>query len=67
MSDVNIVLNSAETAIITIRDVAGNIIRSFEHEKETHHRLDISEFAQGVYFVTLNTDKGIKTKQLIVQ
>ena len=49
---------------IQLFDVQGRIIKA-STIKDTETRFDISQYDSGIYFVKINTDKGVKTEKLI--
>lgn len=55
-------INGGE-GMIEIRNAFGQLIREEYHVGTS--KMDVSEFASGVYFVTLIDDAGIRTKQLV--
>ena len=66
--NITIKLNDYPNNNQTIRviDITGKLLMM---EKITSHStvLDVSQFKKGVYFVTLFSDKGQKTRKLVVQ
>ena len=54
---------------VQIADVAGRILMNQQYEDIQQHRFqfDVSNLANGTYFLHARTDEGIKTKRFIIQ
>jgi len=67
---ISIVLPSTlQTCSVTIYDVMGQCVSSKSikiQDQTSEYRFDISDFSQGIYFLTLKSDRILKTKKLIV-
>jgi hypothetical protein len=61
--------SSLQTCSMTIYDVLGHCVSSKSikiQDQIFEYRFDISDFSQGIYFLTLKSDKILETKKLIV-
>lgn len=59
--------HNAETAVIQIKSINGNIIKSFQsHEPETKS-INVSNFAKGLYIVSLISKDTFIAKTMVVQ
>jgi hypothetical protein len=69
-STVNVDLNwnTAQSAIVVISDVQGRVMESWNTASATqsHHSINISNYAAGVYFVKVNGEEGQIVKQIVV-
>lgn len=61
---VNIKQNQGEEFSLTLVDAAGNLIQNYS-ESETHI-LDLSALPNGVYFIQMNSQNGVKTERIVV-
>jgi hypothetical protein len=50
---------------ITITDLTGKQVASYNLQNTTTKTIEVSHLAEGVYFVTLNSDEGVVTKKLV--
>ncbi len=78
LADVNVYPNPAagmlhitmpdnEKVIITLYNVSGDIVYSYEGTASDRYDIDLSNTAKGVYFLDLQTAKGTAKKKVIVQ
>jgi hypothetical protein len=51
---------------VTIADLLGKTVYNHQFEQMGKNTIDISNFSNGTYIVTLKTNKGSLTKKLIV-
>lgn len=64
--DVNVVLTSTEDAQIAIFNMVGEVVYSNNTLSSTNMKIDMSNKANGVYFVKVSTAKGITTKKILL-
>ncbi|MDT8394642.1 MAG: YCF48-related protein [Bacteroidales bacterium] len=62
-------LRMKEQATISIRNISGQLLRRIQagNNKVGIYELNSTEFATGIYFITLITDTGILTEKLIIE
>jgi hypothetical protein len=58
--------NSAEGFKATVYDISGNIVKTIATNDNTTS-VDVSNWAKGIYFVKIQSDKGIHTHKIIVK
>ncbi len=61
---VNIKQNQGEEFSLTLFDAAGNLIQN--HNEAATHLLDLSALPNGVYFIQMTTQNGVKTERIVV-
>jgi hypothetical protein len=61
---VNIKQNQGEDFSITLVDAAGNLIQN--HTEAATHLLDLSALPNGVYFIQMTAQNGVKTERIVV-
>jgi len=68
-SDVTIYFNSKENTQLKIVDITGKVIyaENIAANGMVNHKINTSEFADGVYFVSMQTTTGITTKKLVIK
>lgn len=57
---------SIHTIHVKISDLTGRKIQSFEMN-QTSHQIDVSDFAKGIYILTLSTHKGMINRKIVIQ
>ena len=61
-----VTLEGADNAVITLVNMAGSVVL----QQKTSHpstSIPVQSFAKGFYFLTVKTDKGIKTHKVIIR
>lgn len=58
--------NLSGKTTITVYDIIGNVIFSNEISSQTKQLIDLSNYANGSYFVSIKNDKVVITKKIIV-
>ncbi len=63
------IMNSAENIVLEIKDMKGSSLFLSSHSKvsELQLPLNISQFAKGIYIVSLSTEKGSAHLKLVIQ
>lgn len=61
---VNIKQNQGQEFSIALMDAAGNLIQNYL-ESETHF-LDLSALSNGVYFIQMTSENGVRTERIVV-
>jgi hypothetical protein len=56
---------SNKNSIVSITNLTGNQVATYNIQNTTTKTIDISNLAEGVYFVTLKSDEGVVTKKLV--
>ncbi len=64
-SVINLRRNSAANANVIISDASGRLITSFNSTNNLN-QIDVSNYDNGLYFITINTDSYTNTKSFIV-
>ena len=61
------IVNSENTILesVVIADINGRIIKTIEADALSSGKINISEFSNGVYMMTIATDKGTLTKKIV--
>ena len=69
ISTISYKLNEKESITISIRNISGQEVKqiSLGVMDEGQVDIDCSGYSQGIYFVNLQTEKGILTKKLIIE
>ena len=60
----NLTFSTKSDRVITLCDLNGKTLRS-EFSNQDRHRLDVSEFADGVYLVRVNSGEDVRTLRLV--
>ncbi len=63
----NIKLKSISNLKFDIYDITGKVVMSKLNVLENNFKLDLSNYAKGIYFMKIQTDLGSITKKLVVQ
>ncbi len=58
--------NKETITSVTISDIQGRLVQSESLIKHDNFAIELGELNSGVYFATLNTEKGIKTEKFVV-
>ncbi len=61
----SVLKSNYETSIITITDMFGSIIKSFQ-QTSCQATLDFSDLSSGLYLVTVNTNGNTNKKLIII-
>ena len=64
-SSITLSFPSYKNNIITITNLTGKQVDSFNLQNATFKTIDVSQLAEGVYFVTLKSDEGVVTKKMV--
>ena len=64
-STVNLTVPKPINTNITITNLTGNQVATYNLQNTTTKTIDVSNLAEGVYFVTLKSDEGVETKKLV--
>jgi aminopeptidase YwaD len=59
--------NEAKKVELSISDITGKIIYSIQCSQTRNMEVDTKEFANGIYFLHLKTEKENITKKIIIQ
>jgi len=59
--------NPSPKSIITITNIIGEIIYKEDISMKNNYSIDLSKQSKGIYFVTLQSDKGRSTKKIVVE
>jgi hypothetical protein len=59
--------DQGKSAEIEISDILGNIVLTMDKIKNNNYEIDVAEFENGIYFVSIITDDGTATQKIIVQ
>lgn len=67
-SEVHIEFSTSSYAVegITISNSLGQVVGEIETNASSHITFDVSKYAQGIYFVTINAGERTSTKKLII-
>lgn len=66
--NLDVVLEEQAEAMITILDAKGSILRTEVRENLSSELIsfDLSEFANGIYYISISTENGVKTERFTV-
>jgi hypothetical protein len=59
--------SSLQVLAINIFDATGQLINQYSAISEQQQEIDLSNYANGIYFIQINTNQGITTKKVIKQ
>lgn len=66
--EINLVWNKSDEVSIRIYNSLGKLMYYSKNQNLLNpHKIDISQFSSGLYFVKVNNDNGVVTKKLIVE
>ena len=61
----NINLLDANINAITVVDINGRVVKQGNSSEVLNGKIDLSDLTAGIYFMTIDTDKGVSTEKII--
>jgi hypothetical protein len=60
------VLNEVGVNTLEVYNVTGQLIAKFDNQLQSKNTFDLSNQSNGLYFIRINTEKGIFSKSFII-
>jgi hypothetical protein len=58
--------NAVDINAIEVYNVTGQLVAKFENQLQTKNTFDLSNQSNGLYFIRINTTKGIFSKSFVI-
>ena len=59
-------INSVDMNSIEVYNVTGQLVAKFENQLQTKNVFDLSNQSNGLYFIRMNTAKGVFSKSFVI-
>ena len=59
-------INEIEVNVVEIYNVTGQLVAKFDNHFNTSNNFDLSNQSNGIYFVRINTEKGVFSKSFVI-